>query len=128
MRSHPVFDDRRPLLRRLAQGAIFTGMTLASLTIHAQDMNSPDQRPSNRPLPAPDYTQPAPVLPDASPTLPAADQPLSAREQVFVQRIELTGNTVFTDEELAVVTAPYENRTITEIGRASCRERVYSNV
>ncbi|MCB1919793.1 MAG: ShlB/FhaC/HecB family hemolysin secretion/activation protein [Candidatus Competibacteraceae bacterium] len=113
MRSHPVFDDPRPLLHRLAQGAIFIGMTLASLTIHAQDMNSPDQRPSSRPLPAPDYTQPAPVLPDASPTLPAADQPLSTREQVFVQRIELIGNTVFTDEELAVVTAPYENRTIT---------------
>ena len=49
---------------------------------------------------------------EASPTQ-TSEPPLSTRERVFVRRFELTGNTVFTVEELAEVTAPYENRTLT---------------
>lgn len=38
---------------------------------------------------------------------------LSAKSRVFVKRFRITGNTGFTEEELSVVTAPYENREIT---------------
>jgi len=113
MRSHTTFDDCRLLMRRLMQGAVLVTAALLPLAASPQEISSPDQRPSSRPLPAPDYTQTAPVLPDVSSSAPTADPSLSTREQVFVRRFELTGNTVFTDEELATVTAPYENRTLT---------------
>ncbi len=59
-------------------------------------------------------------LPDTAPpfALPPvpempADAPLSAGPRVFVRTIELTGVTVFNADELASVTAPYQNREIT---------------
>jgi hemolysin activation/secretion protein len=83
------------------------------LGVLAQDIQGWRQRPSGRELTAPDYARPAPALPlEASPTQ-AGEPPLSTRERVFVRRFDLTGNTVFTIEELAAVTAPYENRTLT---------------
>lgn len=113
MWSHPALNHRCARLRRLSQGAVIIAMTLSPLATYPQNIDSPDQRPSSRPLPAPDYTQPTPVLPEAPPTASSEDSPLSIRERVFVRRFELTGHTVFTREELAVVTAPYENRTLT---------------
>jgi hemolysin activation/secretion protein len=100
-------------MRQLLVGAVLIAMTLSPLAAQTQDFGSWEQRPRSRSLPDPDYTQPAPVLPDTPSSTPAADPPLSAREQVFVRRFELTGHTVFTREELATVTAPYENRTLT---------------
>ncbi len=47
------------------------------------------------------------------PPLPPADQaPLSSRVRVFVRRIELEGNTVFSDEALGRLTRPYQNRLV----------------
>lgn len=65
--------------------------------------------PLERPEPpafAPPLDLPPPPLP------PDADAPLSSRVRVFVRRIELEGNTVFSAEELGRLTAPYENRLV----------------
>jgi len=48
-----------------------------------------------------------PVIP-----LPSLNQPLSAQLQVTVKHIKLTGNQVFSDDELKPVIAPYEGRQI----------------
>ena len=44
---------------------------------------------------------------------PAPEPPLSSGVQVFVNAIRLTGNTVFSDQELAPIVAPYLGRAIT---------------
>jgi hemolysin activation/secretion protein len=62
--------------------------------------------PEFRPEPAPEVELP-PVPP------PAPEPPLSSGVQVFVNAIRLTGNTVFSDQELAPVVAPYLGRAIT---------------
>jgi hemolysin activation/secretion protein len=62
--------------------------------------------PEFRPAPAPDLELP-PVPP------PAPEPPLSSGVQVFVNAIRLTGNTVFSDQELAPIVAPYLGRAIT---------------
>jgi hemolysin activation/secretion protein len=58
------------------------------------------------PAPAPGLT--LPPLPPAT-----SDQRLSTQLRVLVKRIKLTGNTVFSGEELAPIVAPYEGRTLT---------------
>lgn len=58
------------------------------------------------PAPAPGLT--LPPLPPAT-----SDQRLSTQLRVLVKRIKLTGNTVFSEEELAPIVAPYEGRTLT---------------
>ena len=63
-----------------------------------------------RPPPTP---PPSPVLPPVPPTPPenGAQQQLG-QVQVFVKAIHVNGNTVFTNAEIAMVTQPYENRTL----------------
>lgn len=64
-----------------------------------------------RPPPTP---PPSPVLPSVPPTPPedGAQQQLG-QVQVFVKAIHVNGNTVFSNQEIAAVTRPYENRTVT---------------
>lgn len=61
----------------------------------------------------PSMPPPSPVLPSvpATPSEDGAQQQLG-QIQVFVKSIVVTGNTVFSNEEIAAVTAPYENRTL----------------
>lgn len=73
------------------------------------------QRPSQERPPLPEYEKPGspPLeLPPVIPSPEAADR-LSARPLVFVRKFEVTGNTVFSDEELATITKAYEGRVIT---------------
>jgi hemolysin activation/secretion protein len=63
--------------------------------------------PEFRPAPAPELELP-PVPP---PT--AREPPLSSAARVLVNEIRLTGNTVFSDAELAPIIAPYVGRAIT---------------
>lgn len=73
------------------------------------------QRPGEDRLPVPDFEEPESrpelVLPPVRPPMPA--DPLSAQQRVFVRGFVFEGNQVFSDEELATITAPYENRVIT---------------
>jgi len=69
----------------------------------------PLKKEFQRPLPPP-----SPVLPPAP--LPPAEEDLKKRLgqiRVFVHDIHVTGSTVFSDAELADVTAPFRNRTLT---------------
>ena len=62
----------------------------------------------------PSMPPPSPVLPPVPPSSPedGAQQQLG-QIQVFVKSIVVTGNTVFSSEEIAAVATPYENRTLT---------------
>ncbi len=55
---------------------------------------------------------PPPVLPPLPPPPPTMREPLPLI-RVFVREIRVLGSTVFTQEELAKVTAPYTNREVT---------------
>jgi hemolysin activation/secretion protein len=58
------------------------------------------------------HPPPNPVLPIV-PLPPEGEAPKKpGGVQVFVRDIMVTGNTVFSDEEIAKVTAPYKNRTL----------------
>ncbi len=61
----------------------------------------------------PSMPPPSPVLPPVPPTSPedGAQQQLG-QIQVFVKTIHVTGNTVFSIEEINAVTKPYENRSL----------------
>ena len=55
---------------------------------------------------------PGKVLPSFVPPSKEEDQEFPSL-RVFVEKIKITGNTIFTDEALAEITAPYTNREIT---------------
>lgn len=62
----------------------------------------------------PDSGSGPPPSPLVLPPVPLPqDDRLSSAVQVFVREFKLTGNTVFSDEELAEITRPYVNRIIT---------------
>ena len=69
----------------------------------------PLKREFQRPIPPP-----SPVLPPLPPLTPEEPEkaPLG-QVKVFVRDIQVTGNTVLSDAELAEVTAPFKNRTLT---------------
>jgi hemolysin activation/secretion protein len=70
-------------------------------------------------LPEPGAPPEAPVeLPPGAPRpeekkVPSEEEKVPYGIRVFVKEIRLTGNTVFTAEELKAITAPYENRIVT---------------
>ncbi len=105
-------------------------------TFNAQvpDRTTPRESPSIPELPPPQDIEPPPPsrLPETtpSPTLPPPEQLLdpeftpttpeipetpegATQEQITVQKFEFTGNTAFSDQELAEVTAEFTNRPIT---------------
>ncbi len=88
-------------------------LALLSLAAGAQETDFWERRPGGRNLAAPDYAEPAPGVPDFPGSLPDRESPLSTHERIRVRRFDLIGNTVFGAEELAKVTAPYLNRTLT---------------
>ena len=86
---------------------------LWSGAVGAQESDFWEQRLGGRSLAVPDEAgspPPALAFPEGSPD---REPPLSARERITVRRFDLTGNTVFSAAELAAVTAPYLNRTLT---------------
>ena len=103
-------------LRAAAGAVLLVGLALADAALaQFAPPGRPGERrleetrpelPEFRPAPAPDLELP-PVPP------PAARPPLSSGVQVFVNAIRLTGNTVFSDQELAPIVAPYLGRAIT---------------
>ncbi|WP_199336657.1 ShlB/FhaC/HecB family hemolysin secretion/activation protein [Oscillatoria sp. FACHB-1407] len=73
---------------------------------------SRDRLPEPQPLlPPPDtLLQPVPTpVPLPEPVAP----PTTDEDRLFVREFEIIGNTVFTPDELATVTAPYANRSLT---------------
>jgi len=93
-----------PLFAQIATPPIFDP------TLRSGEPPSPLKKEFRRPSMPP----PSPVLPSVPSTPPedGAQQQLG-QIQVFVKSIVVTGNTVFSNEEIAAVTGPYENRTLT---------------
>lgn len=95
---------------------------LAGTSVYAQQTFPPLFDPTGRSgePPAPLKKEFRPQPPAPLPTLPAVPippeeegkQPLG-QIHVFASYIHVTGSTVFSDEELAEVTAPFKNRTLT---------------
>lgn len=76
-----------------------------------------EKLPQEQPAPVPGLRMPA--LPP--PPSPPSDKRLSSQLKVAVNRIELTGNTVFSDEQLAEVIAPYRGRALSSEDLQSLR-------
>ncbi|MBW4465596.1 MAG: ShlB/FhaC/HecB family hemolysin secretion/activation protein [Pegethrix bostrychoides GSE-TBD4-15B] len=72
--------------------------------------------PDQLPLPAPADLLPPPALP----TAPAGEVPAA----VFVEQIEVVGSTVFSAAELAAVTQPYVNRSISFVELLQARSAI----
>ena len=84
------------------------------------------RRPGQTELPPPEFEEPKPapelVLPPVQ-----SEQPVDRsgpQLRVFVSRFVIKGNTVFTDEELATFTAPFEGRVITSDELLEVRDRI----
>jgi hemolysin activation/secretion protein len=112
----------RGFYREIRHWLVITG-TLLSLSwgfwAIAQDQKKPplpkavDPEQVIRPsLPEYQPSEPTPQF-KLPPVKPLPKDRLSSQVRVRVRKIALTGNTVFSDEELSQLTAPYENRIIT---------------
>jgi hemolysin activation/secretion protein len=92
-------------------------VVLVSMCAGGEAQERPGVDPLGRPGPPPLPLPPAPPLPQPIlPPLPAeppAVAPQFPQVRVFVQAIRITGSTVFSQEDLATVTAPYVNRELT---------------
>jgi hemolysin activation/secretion protein len=88
-------------------------ITLTATQILAQETEFLERGPGEPRPPLPSYQTPPAGTLGLPPGAPPLQGPLSSQIRVFVRRFKLTGNTVFSAEELAAVTAPYENRVIT---------------
>lgn len=124
-----IGGDRRParwdrrLLIALFLSSLGTTAAMTAAPLFAQLVTPPIFDPTLRsgepPSPLkkefrpPSMPPPGPVLPSVPATPPedGAQQKLG-QIQVFVKSIVVTGNTVFSNEDIAAVTAPYENRTL----------------
>jgi len=87
----------------------------------AQGIRPGDERP---PLPAPQPEVPAPPPLELPPLPEAPPEPLAAGLRVYVARFEITGSTVFSNEELAAAVAPYTGREISSEELISARDAV----
>lgn len=93
-----------PLFAQIATPPIFDP------TLRSGEPPSPLKKEFTPPAMSP----PSPVLPPVPPTPPEdGTQQQLGQIQVFVKSIVVTGNTVFSNEEIAAVATPYENRTLT---------------
>lgn len=104
---------------RMLYGLLICTFFIAGLA-YAQDPQAPiitRPGPERPEYPTPEFL-PEPseekVLPPVPP--PPTEKPdVSEVQKVFVKKIELVGNTVLTDDELAEMIRPYENREITSL-------------
>jgi hemolysin activation/secretion protein len=91
-----------------AQGAPQAIPPIFDPTLRSGEPRAPLKKEFKPPTPAPGLTLP-PV-----PAPPEGDvQKELGQVRVFVNAIQVTGNTVFPDSEIKAVTEPYENRTLT---------------
>lgn len=115
--------DQHRCIAFVLSGLVMTG-TIPSSPLFAQIATPPIFDPTLRsgepPSPLkkeftpPAMSPPSPVLPPVPPTPPEdGTQQQLGQIQVFVKSIVVTGNTVFSNEEIAAVATPYENRTLT---------------
>jgi hemolysin activation/secretion protein len=118
----PARQDRRRFIPRVLFSCGLTMTILSASSPLLAQVAPPIFDPTLRSgePPAPMKKEFKPPVPEPSPTLPLVPAPPEGgaqqqlgQIQVFVKSIVLTGNTVFSNEEIAAVAKPYENRTLT---------------
>ncbi len=95
---------------------LLAGSLIATSIVTAQnDFYFVPEKPRGDLSPLPEYKiAPAPHADIVLPTPPqTSSQNLSVQESIIVKQISLLGNTVFSDQQLKQITAPYEGRKIT---------------
>ncbi|WP_339134327.1 MAG: ShlB/FhaC/HecB family hemolysin secretion/activation protein [Candidatus Electrothrix sp. GW3-4] len=93
---------------------LMTSLNATELIAQSSDLLHAQKTRQERPA-LPDYAKPNPpelVLPPVAPT-PKTQKRLSEEIKVNVKEFRLTGNTVFTDNELATITKNYKNNYLT---------------
>ncbi len=94
-----------------------TAILLASAYLAGDDAAAqvppPGTRPGERPLPTPEFKPPEEFPELDLPPVPPKRERVPVVLRVFVREFGISGNTVFSTEELKQVTAPFENREIT---------------
>jgi hemolysin activation/secretion protein len=123
--------DAHPPILKKSIACLLTALLATPTWLYAQDFGPPTA-PGGEMHPPPFLppTEPAPLLstpaqPPAA-TAPAVTAPAPALSgaipRTFVQAIRVTGNTVFSDAELARITAPYVGRYVTDEDLATLRQ------
>jgi hemolysin activation/secretion protein len=103
--------------RQLAEGFwvflfILTGNPLLSLAQIPQPINPPEPFPT--PVPIPQPSPPPPLEVEPSPRIPPVPEDLPGiSDTITIERFEFIGNTAYTDQELAEITAEFVGRPIT---------------
>jgi len=113
-----MFLKNTPQNQRYPQAGIMLSMILLLLNrpLLAQLMPDSDPKPLDRaPLSTFEENEPIQILPPSPepPMMPQEDMPSSAVIHTKVKQFKFEGNHVFSDEELAKITKPYENVDIT---------------
>lgn len=113
---------------RITAQVACAGMLIAFL-MTATAVAQPDiplPRPADEPLgEAPWYeTDKRPVLPPIEQTLGVDPSDFSANVETFVRGYRFVGNTVFTDDELSVLTAAYSGRNVTALELETLRQLI----
>ncbi len=103
--------------------ALAVAQALASLA-WAQAQLPSGVLPSQQPLPEPEFRKPPAEAIQLPPYRPSEAERLRTTLRVFVRQIRITGNTVFTDEELAKIAAPFENRELTNVDLEELRQQL----
>ena len=114
-------QTKRPLSRIVLAGLMVALMDSSLQTLSAQAQALPPViDPSQRSAEPPPITKEKPLTPEPAPLAPYPLPPLPGERpgtgpgpRVLVKEIRLTGNTVFTAEELGTVAAPYLNQELT---------------
>ncbi len=115
--------------RRIVLSAFLLGSLIISALANAQAPSPPrgaERRPGDERPPLPEFEppeRPPLILPPVKP-LPEELERLPFLPRVFVREFRLTGNTVFSDEELREITAPFENRELTNEELQELRQRL----
>jgi hemolysin activation/secretion protein len=106
----------------LSAALLLAALLLAPTGLYAQDFGPPT-------LPGEDLRKPQLEQPGERPEIlqvptppPVAAPRAGTTPRTFVRAIRVTGNTVFSDEELARITAPYVGREVTDEDLAALRQ------
>ena len=111
-------------LPRVSAAPILAILLLAPVWLHAQDFGPPTL-PSDD-LRKPQLEQPGepPGILRVPPQAPFVVPRTGSTPRTFVRAIRVTGNTVFSNEELARITAPYVGREVTDEDLAALRQAI----
>ena len=110
------------------RGQAAAGALVACVAVGAARAQVPplpsETRPAEKPLPLPEFRKPAPEVLDLPSVKPPEAGSLPFAVRVLVRKFRITGNTAFSDAELAAIAAPFENREITSAELEDLRRRL----